>query len=165
MDCIEDHTEDCSVDCSLLRNISSYIFFISAASLSPWATRPGCFSRFINFFSSSFIFYLTTNLRGNLFGLSMLILRHKEKNLKQTWIQFLSIHFLTRLQRRSNVFIRQLEKPQETFEISLCTCFKCGRNNVFSFTKQVKSAMRERLYSTSAEIATINGEADYATDI
>ena len=86
MDCIEDHTEDCFVDCSLLRNISSYIFFISAASLSPWATRPGCFSRFINFFSSSFIFYLTTNLRGNLFRFVHAYfnaLMHKEKNLKQ----------------------------------------------------------------------------------
>ena len=37
-------------------------------------------------------------------------------------------------------FIRQLEKPQETFENSLYTCFKCGSNNIFSITKQVTSA-------------------------
>ena len=36
--------------------------------------------------------------------------------------------------------IRQLEKPQKTFENSLCTCFKCGSNNVFSITKHVKTA-------------------------
>ena len=36
--------------------------------------------------------------------------------------------------------IRHFEKPQETFENSLCTCFKCGSNNVFSIAKQVRSA-------------------------
>ena len=36
--------------------------------------------------------------------------------------------------------IRQLKKPQETFENSLYTCFKCGSNNVFSIAKQVRSA-------------------------
>ena len=36
--------------------------------------------------------------------------------------------------------IRQLKKPQETFENSLYTCFKCGSNNVFSIPKQVRSA-------------------------
>ena len=37
-------------------------------------------------------------------------------------------------------FLRQLEKPQETFESSLYTCFKCGSNKTFSITKQVHSA-------------------------
>ena len=37
-------------------------------------------------------------------------------------------------------FIRQLEKSQESLEKSLYTCFKCGSNNVFSVTKQVKPA-------------------------
>ena len=36
--------------------------------------------------------------------------------------------------------IRQLKKPQETFENSLYICFKCGSNNVFSIAKQVRSA-------------------------
>ena len=36
--------------------------------------------------------------------------------------------------------MKQLEKPQETFENSLYTCFKCGSNNVFSIAKQVRSA-------------------------
>ena len=36
--------------------------------------------------------------------------------------------------------IRQLKKPQETFENSLYTCFKCGSNNVLSIAKQVRSA-------------------------
>ena len=44
-----------------------FFFIISAASLWPWATRPGCFSRVTNFFSSSVIFYLTQNPRGNSF--------------------------------------------------------------------------------------------------
>ena len=35
--------------------------------------------------------------------------------------------------------LRQLEKPQETFETSLYTCFKCG-SNVFSIAKQVRFA-------------------------
>ena len=37
-------------------------------------------------------------------------------------------------------FIRQLEKSQEALENSLYTCFKCGRNNVFSIAKHVRSA-------------------------
>ena len=37
-------------------------------------------------------------------------------------------------------FIRQLEKSQEAFENSLYTCFKCGSNNIFPVTKQVRSA-------------------------
>ena len=37
-------------------------------------------------------------------------------------------------------FIRQLEKPQDTFSGSLYTCFKCGSNNIFSVAKQVRSA-------------------------
>ena len=36
--------------------------------------------------------------------------------------------------------IRHFEKPQEIFENSLYTCFKCGSNNVFSIAKQVRSA-------------------------
>ena len=35
---------------------------------------------------------------------------------------------------------RQLEKPQETLENSLYTCFKCGSNKIFSIAKQVRSA-------------------------
>ena len=56
--------------------------------------------------------------------------------------------------------IRQLEKSQETFENLLHTCFKCGRNKIFSIEKQVRSAAREHLCPMSAEIATINGEMD-----
>ena len=37
-------------------------------------------------------------------------------------------------------FIRQIEKSQEAFENSLYSCFKCGINNIFSVTKQVRSA-------------------------
>ena len=37
-------------------------------------------------------------------------------------------------------FIRQLEKLQEALGNSLYTCFKCGRNNIFSVAKQVRSA-------------------------
>ena len=36
--------------------------------------------------------------------------------------------------------IGQLEKPQQAFSNSLYTCFKCGSNNVFSVSKQVRSA-------------------------
>ena len=37
-------------------------------------------------------------------------------------------------------FIRQLEKLQEAFENLLYTCFKCGSNNIFSVSKQVRCA-------------------------
>ena len=36
--------------------------------------------------------------------------------------------------------IKQLEKPQETFEDSLYTCFRCESNKIFSIAKQVRSA-------------------------
>ena len=41
---------------------------------------------------------------------------------------------------RVKCVIKQLEKPQETFENSLYTCFNCGSNNVFSIANQVSSA-------------------------
>ena len=41
---------------------------------------------------------------------------------------------------RVKCVIKQLEKPQETFENSLYSCFKCGKNNIFSIAKQVRSA-------------------------
>ena len=58
--------------------------------------------------------------------------------------------------------MRQLEKPQEALENSLHTFFKCGSNKIFSIAKQVRSADEGMM---SAEIATINGGTDYATDI
>ena len=40
---------------------------------------------------------------------------------------------------KMKLFIRQLEKSQEAFENSLYICFKCGSNNIFSVSKQVRS--------------------------
>ena len=54
-------------------------------------------------------------------------------------------------------FIGQLEKPQKNL---WNLCFKCGRNNVFSIAKQVRSADEGTFIFTSAEIATINGGMD-----
>ena len=54
--------------------------------------------------------------------------------------------------------MRQLEKPLETLENSLYTCFKCGRYSPLQNRSGL--ATREGLYSTSAEIATINGGMD-----
>ena len=42
---------------------------------------------------------------------------------------------------KMKLFIRQIEKSQETFENSLYTCFKCGSNNIFYVAKQVRSAV------------------------
>ena len=39
--------------------------------------------------------------------------------------------------------IRQFEKPQEAFENSLYTCFKCGSNKIFFIAKQARSADEE----------------------
>ena len=36
--------------------------------------------------------------------------------------------------------IRQLEKSQQVLENLLWTCFKCGGNNIFFVTKQIRSA-------------------------
>ena len=36
--------------------------------------------------------------------------------------------------------MKQLEKPQEISENSLYICFKCGRSNLLSVAKQVRSA-------------------------
>ena len=41
---------------------------------------------------------------------------------------------------RVKCVIRQLEKPQETFENSLYIYFKCGSSNLISVAKQVRSA-------------------------
>ena len=41
---------------------------------------------------------------------------------------------------RVKCVMKQLEKPQETFEGSLYTCFKCGSNKIFFIAKQVRSA-------------------------
>ena len=41
---------------------------------------------------------------------------------------------------RVKCIMKQLEKPQETFEKLLYTCFKCRSNNVFSIVKQFRSA-------------------------
>ena len=57
-------------------------------------------------------------------------------------------------------FIRQLEKSQEAHENSLYTCFKCGSSNVFLLQNRPGLLAKERLYSTSVQIATINGEMD-----
>ena len=62
-DCTVDCTVDCSVDCTVYGTVDCSLlrlfllfFFISAAILWPWATRSGCFSHVIDFFSSSVIF-------------------------------------------------------------------------------------------------------------
>ena len=69
---------------------------------------------------------------------------------------------------RVKCVIEQPGKPQETFEDSLYTCFKCGSKKIFYIVKQVRSADREHLYSTSVVIVTINGGIDdthYAASI
>ena len=66
------------------------------------------------------------------------------------------------------LFIRQIEKSQETFENSLYTCFKCCSNNIFSVAKQVRSADEGKVYLMNVMIVTINEGMDdthYATDI
>ena len=66
------------------------------------------------------------------------------------------VFYLTR--EKIKRFIRQLEKSQETFENSLYTRFKCGRNNVFLLQNRSGLLTKERLYSTIVEIAIINRE-------
>ena len=66
-------------------------------------------------------------------------------------------------------FIRQLEKPQETFESFLYICFKCGSNKIFSVTENRSGLLiRERLYSINVENVTINGglgDTHYAANL
>ena len=54
----------------------------------------------------------------------------------------------------------KMEKSQETFENSLCTCFKYGSNKIFSIAKRSGLLTREHLCSMSAVIVTINGGMD-----
>ena len=65
--------------------------------------------------------------------------RHKEKkqtNMDPIFEQTIFDSARAKMKR----FIRQLEKSQENFENSFYTCFKCGGNNIFSVSKQVRSA-------------------------
>ena len=69
---------------------------------------------------------------------------------------------------KMKLFIRQIEKSQETFENSLYTCFKCGSNNIFYVAKQVRSADEGKVYLMNVMTVTINEGMDdthYATDI
>ena len=168
--CTEDCTEDCtgcySVDCSLPCNIPSFLFFISVASLWPWATRLGCFSCVI--FFSSVIFYLTQNLQGNSFwfGYAWFKAQRKSFEIKIDPIFEHRVFDLARAKMRH--FIRQHEKSQETFENLLSIYFKCG--GIMFFLSQNRSGLltKEHLYSTSAKTATINGEMDdthYAVNV
>ena len=52
-------------------------------------------------------------------------------------------HVFDSAREKMEPFIKQLKKPQEAFGNSLYTCFKCGRNNIFSVAKQVRSADKE----------------------
>ena len=87
-----------------------FSFFISAASLWPWATRPWCFSHVFIFFSYFFFFHLFFCHFFNQhkikeetrFGLSLTSPLAYLK-VKKKWIQFLNILFLIRLKRRWNV--------------------------------------------------------------
>ena len=70
----------------------------------------------------------------------MFIFRYKEKNLKQNVDPIFEHPVFDSAREKVKCVIRQLEKPRETFEKSLYSCFKCASNNVFSIVKQVKSA-------------------------
>ena len=72
--------------------------------------------------------------------LSMFILRYKEKELRQTWIQFFEHPVFDSVREKLKRGIRQFEKPQEALEESLYTCFKCESNMIFSLVKQVRPA-------------------------
>ena len=56
--------------------------------------------------------------------------------------------------------IRQLEKPPAAPENLLYTCFKCGSNKIFPSQNRLSLLMRERPYSMTAVIGTINGGVD-----
>ena len=56
--------------------------------------------------------------------------------------------------------MRQLEKPPEVLENALYTCLKCKATRYFPSQNRSGLLMRERLYSASAVIATINGGMD-----
>ena len=57
-------------------------------------------------------------------------------------------------------FITQLEKLQEVLENLLDTFSNVGATMYYPLQSRLGLLMRERLYSTSAEIVTINGETD-----
>ena len=70
----------------------------------------------------------------------MFILRAQGKKVERKIDSIFGHPVFDSARERVKCVIRQLEKPQETFEGSLHTCFKCGSNKIFSIAKQVRSA-------------------------
>ena len=71
---------------------------------------------------------------------TVLGLRTQGKNVERKMDSFFEHRIFDKAREKVLSFIRQLEKPEETFESSLYTCFKCGSNKIFSIAKQVRSA-------------------------
>ena len=120
---------------------------MSAASLWPWGTRPGCFSRLIAFFfflchflfntKSTRMFILSqTPIAKRLSGLKC---RNYCFNVKTNTDPIFEHPVFDSSRNRVKCVIKQVEKPQEALEDSLYTCFKCGSNNIFSITRQARS--------------------------
>ena len=70
----------------------------------------------------------------------MFILRYKEKRVEARMDPIFEHPVFDCAREKMKRFIKQLEKPQETLENPLYTCFKCGSNKIFSIAKQVRSA-------------------------
>ena len=69
---------------------------------------------------------------------SIFILRYKGKKVEMDPI--FEHPAFDSARERVECVIRQLEKPQEALKNSLYTCFKCGRNKIFSIAKLVRSS-------------------------
>ena len=87
------------------------------------------------------------------------------QKLKEKWIQFLNILFLIQPEKRWNMLWDSLKNHRKPLK-TLCTfVLNVGARRYFPLQSRSGLLMREWPYSTSAEIAAINGGTDYATDI
>ena len=100
--------------------------------------------------------------------MSIFILRYKEKKLKGKMDPIFEHPAFDSAREKMKRFIRRIEKSQEDFENSLCTCFKCGSTIYFLLQNKLGQLMREHLYLMNVTNVTVNGgmdDAHYATNI
>ena len=72
--------------------------------------------------------------------MSIFILRYKEKKVETNMDPIFEHPYFGSAREKVRRAMEQLEKSQEALENSLCTCFKCGSDNIFSIAKLVRSA-------------------------
>ena len=85
------------------------------------------------------------------------------QKLKEKWIQFLNILFLIQPGKRWNVLQGSLNVLQGSLKTRCILASNVRATRYFLSRNRSGLVMSEWPYSTNAEVATVNGGADYAT--